>query len=65
MPKLKTHKGLSKRVKVTGSGKVRHSKRCGGGHLLSCKNAKRRRRFNASSLVKGVKAKKIRILLGQ
>ncbi|HOT73673.1 MAG TPA: 50S ribosomal protein L35 [Anaerohalosphaeraceae bacterium] len=64
MPKLKTHKGLAKRVKVTGTGKVKR-RRCGGGHLLSDKSAKRRRRFGSSTLVEGVRAKKIRILLGQ
>ena len=64
MPKLKTHKGLAKRVKVTGTGKVKR-RRCGGGHLLSGKSAKRRRRFGSSTLVEGVRAKKIRILLGQ
>jgi large subunit ribosomal protein L35 len=64
MPKLKTHKGLKKRIKVTGSGKVKR-KRCGGGHLLSKKKAKQKRRFSASTLVEGAKASKIRILLGQ
>jgi len=64
MPKLKTHKGLSKRIKVTGSGKVKR-KRCGGGHLLSNKNAKRRRYFGSTTLVEGAKAAKIRTLLGQ
>lgn len=27
MPKLKTHKGLAKRVRITGSGKVKFTKR--------------------------------------
>ena len=27
MPKLKTHKGLAKRVRITGSGKVKFNKR--------------------------------------
>ena len=27
MPKLKTHKGLAKRVKITGSGKVKFTKK--------------------------------------
>ena len=64
MPKQKTHKGLSKRVKVTGSGKVKR-KHCNSGHLLSNKSAKRRRRFGSATLVKGAKAGKIRTLLGQ
>lgn len=64
MPKMKTHKGLAKRVKVTGTGKVKR-RRCGGGHLLSDKSAKQRRKFGSTTLVKGVRAKKIRTLLGQ
>lgn len=50
MPKQKTHKGLSKRVKVTATGKIGR-KRCYGGHLMSGKNAKRRRRVSGSAIV--------------
>ena len=32
MPKLKTHKGIKKRFKVSATGKVSH-KRCGSSHL--------------------------------
>lgn len=42
MPKQKTNKGLRKRFKVTATGKLRY-KRAGAGHLMSTKNAKRRR----------------------
>ena len=34
MPKNKTHKGLAKRIKVTGTGKVKHRK-SGKSHLNS------------------------------
>jgi large subunit ribosomal protein L35 len=64
MPKQKTHKGLSKRVKVTGTGKIKR-KRCNGGHLLSGKSADRRRRIGKATLVKGAKAAIIRTLLGE
>ncbi len=64
MPKQKTHKGLKKRVKITATGKVRH-KRAGGGHLMSGKNAKRRRRVRSSSIMKSAMAKKVRIELGK
>jgi len=64
MPKQKTHKGLSKRVKITATGKVRH-KRAGGGHLMSGKNAKRRRRVGSSSIITGAMAKTIKIELGK
>jgi len=64
MPKQKTHKGLRKRVKITATGKVRH-KRTGGGHLMSGKNAKRRRRVRSSSIMKSATAKTVRIKLGK
>lgn len=42
MPKQKAHKGLTKRMKVTARGKLKH-RRAGASHLMSVKNAKRRR----------------------
>ena len=64
MPKQKTHKGLRKRIKITASGKVRH-KRTGGGHLMSGKNAKRRRRAGSLSIMTSAMAKTIKIELGK
>ncbi len=64
MPKQKTHKGLSKRVKVTASGKVKH-KRTGCGHLMSGKTAKRKRRLNAPATMISKIAKTARIQLGK
>ncbi len=48
MPKLKTHKGMKKRFKVTATGKVLH-KRCGSSHLMSHKSGKRVRRMRKST----------------
>ena len=62
MPKQKTHKGLTKRVKITASGKVKH-KRTGGGHLMSGKNAKRRRRVSSTAVVTSAMAKTAKIKL--
>ena len=45
MPKQKTHKGISKRVKVTAKGKIRY-KKAGAGHLMSVKTSKRRRKIS-------------------
>lgn len=42
MPKLKSHKGLAKRVKITGRGKVSH-RRSGSSHLNSGKSGKETR----------------------
>ncbi len=48
MPKLKTHKGMKKRFKISATGKVSH-KRCGSSHLMSHKSGKRVRRLRKSS----------------
>jgi len=47
MGKQKTHKGIAKRVKLTGKGKVKRRK-AGTGHLLSGKKAKRKRQLRRS-----------------
>ncbi len=60
MPKQKTHKGLKKRVKVTGTGKLKH-RRAGGGHLMSGKNAKRRRNIGRSKIMGSTNAIKARV----
>ncbi|MBI4615109.1 MAG: 50S ribosomal protein L35 [Planctomycetes bacterium] len=60
--KKKTHKGLTKRVKVTGSGKVK-SHPSMAGHLLSGKRPKRRRRLRGWKLVEGAKALEMKKLL--
>ena len=50
MPKLKTHKGMKKRFKVSANGKVSH-KRCGSSHLMSHKNGKQIRRLRKKSFL--------------
>jgi len=62
MPKQKIHKGLSKRIKITATGKVKH-RRAGSSHLMSGKSAKRRRRIASSAIMTGTSAGKIRIKL--
>jgi len=64
MPKQKTHKGLSKRVKITASGKVKRKRACGS-HLMSGKNAKRRRRISGSAVVAGSPGKVIKAKLNK
>jgi large subunit ribosomal protein L35 len=51
MPKLKTHKGIKKRFKISATGKVSH-KRCGSSHLMSHKNGKQVRRLRKKSQLK-------------
>ena len=44
MPKMKTHKGASKRFSVTGKGKIPRLK-ANKSHILTKKDAKRKRRL--------------------
>lgn len=65
MPKMKTHRGTKKRVKVTGTGKVilRHS---GKSHILTKKSKKRKNRLGKDIEAPAGAAKKInRLLAGQ
>jgi large subunit ribosomal protein L35 len=50
MPKVKTHKGLAKRVKVTARGKVKRHKAFTG-HLLSGRSGRRLRRLRQTALM--------------
>jgi large subunit ribosomal protein L35 len=52
MPKLKTHKGAAKRVKVTGTGLfVREAQFSGCSHILTKKSPKRIRKFRKQLVV--------------
>jgi large subunit ribosomal protein L35 len=48
MPKMKTHKGMKKRFRVSANGKVSH-KRSGSSHLMSHKPGKQVRRLRKKS----------------
>ncbi len=63
MPKLKTHSGTKKRVRITKTGKVlrRHAT---GNHFLEKKSASRKRRFAGSEILVGKQARNIRRKLG-
>ena len=62
MPKIKTHKGAAKRFKVTGSGKILRLKAYKS-HILTKKNAERKRRLGKTQEVASSDKKKIRRLL--
>ena len=64
MPKTRTHKGLAKRVKVTGRGKLKR-RRSGARHLMASKSGKRARRLHGTTVVAESHVKKIRIALGR
>ncbi|MEG2074894.1 MAG: 50S ribosomal protein L35 [Victivallaceae bacterium] len=62
MPKLKTRKCAAKRLKMTGTGKYRHNK-AGARHLMSTKNAKRRRRLRQDGSVSSAERRRIKAAL--
>ena len=63
MPKLKTHKGTAKRIKITGSGKVVRE-RAFGNHILAKKSKARKRNIKTSATVGGKIEKNIKKALG-
>ena len=63
MPKLKTHKGTAKRIKVSGSGKLIRE-RAFGNHILAKKSKSRKRNIKTAAAVQGKIAKNIKSALG-
>ena len=63
MPKMKTHKGTAKRIKLTSTGKLTR-RRAFGNHMLSKKSKSRKRNINTPAIVTGGMAKNIRRALG-
>jgi large subunit ribosomal protein L35 len=62
MPKIKTHRGMAKRVKVTASGKVKRS-RAFHSHLLSSKTPKRKRNLSQTVMVHSTNEKNVKKLV--
>ena len=62
MPKLKTHKGLKRRVKVTGRGKVM-AFRTGRRHLLTGKSSSRMRKMRRRRQLSNAQREEVRQLL--
>ena len=50
MPKMKTHKGASKRFRITGSGEVKRYKAFKS-HILTKKTSKRKRNLRRAGLI--------------
>lgn len=63
MPKLKTHKGTAKRIKLTSTGKLTR-RRAFGTHMLAKKSKSRKRAINVSATVSGSIAKNVKKALG-
>ena len=63
MPKLKTHKGTAKRIKISGTGKLIRE-RAFGNHILAKKSKARTRNMKTAGAVEGKIAKNIKSALG-
>lgn len=63
MPKMKTHKGLLKRIRLTKTGLARH-KKAGSKHLRSHKSPKRLRRLRKDAYVPTAVTRRLTRLLG-
>lgn len=64
MPKMKTHSGTKKRVRVTGSGKLMREQ-TGGRHLLEHKSSRYTRSIAGDVELSKPDAKKAKKLLGR
>jgi len=63
MPKMKSHRGAAKRIKVTGSGRLRR-KQAGRGHLRVTKGGDRYRRLGGEADLAPGDAKVVKRMLG-
>ncbi len=64
MPKMKSHTGMGKRVKVTGRGKI-VAQQAGMRHNLEKKSSRRTRRLTGTVEVSRVDTRRINKLLGR
>jgi large subunit ribosomal protein L35 len=58
----KTHKAVAKRFKVTGTGKLKHSKTCKS-HLLTNKSSAAKKRQRYGKLLAAVEMKRMKMCL--
>jgi large subunit ribosomal protein L35 len=62
MPKLKSNRGAAKRLKATGTGKIKHYKAFGS-HLLTHKTTKQKRNLRGSEVLNKRDTKNMKRLL--
>ena len=62
MPKMKTHRGAAKRIKITGTGKWRRHKAYTS-HILTKKSPKRKRNLRKASLISKGDMKRVKQML--
>lgn len=63
MPKMKTHRGAAKRIKVTGTGRLRRRKAFRS-HLREKKSNTRLRRLGRPTEISGASRQDVRRMLG-
>jgi large subunit ribosomal protein L35 len=62
MPKMKSHSGAAKRFKRTGTGKIVRN-RANKQHILTKKNAKRKRQLRNDAILTPADAKRVKQML--
>jgi large subunit ribosomal protein L35 len=62
MPKMKSHRGASKRFRLTASGKVKRHKAYAS-HCLSGKTSKQKRNLTHSAIVDKTNTRKVKTIL--
>ena len=62
MPKMKTHRGAAKRLKSTGTGRLKRN-RANKSHILTKKTTKRKRRLRKPDLVAKSDEKRLKRML--
>ncbi len=63
MPKMKTHRGAAKRIKMTKSGKLKRAKAYKS-HILTKKSQKRKRNLRKAGFLTSADIKRIKRALG-
>ena len=62
--KMKSHRGASKRFKITGTGKLKRNKAYKN-HILTKKNAKRKRGLRKATMTTSADLKRIKAVLNK
>lgn len=62
MPKMKTHRGAAKRLRKTGTGKLRHQKK-NKRHILTKMSSKRKRQLREVGEISSADKKRIKQLV--
>jgi len=63
MPKMKTHKGTAKRVRIAKTGKIVRE-RAFGNHILAKKSKARKRNMKTAAIIEGKIKKNVKTALG-